>query len=58
MDNVVAFCAPGDVVSVAESVDLKSANVGWEKSEVLCRGGKHMPWVEVEEGHKEVEPDG
>ena len=58
MDDIIAFCAPGDVVGVAESVDLESADVGWEKREVLCGGGEHVPWVEVEEGHEEIEPDG
>ena len=58
MDDVVAFGAPGDVVSVAEGVDLEGADVGWEKGEVLSRGGEHVPRVKVQEGHEEVKTDG
>lgn len=35
VDYVVAFCAPGDVVGVAEGVDLEGADVGGEEGEVL-----------------------
>lgn len=55
VDDVVAFGAPGDVVGVAEGVDLEGADVGGEEGEVLGRGGEHVPGVEVEEGHEEVE---
>ena len=58
VDNVVALGAPGDVVGVAESVDLQSADVGGEEGEVLRRGSEHVPGVEVQEGHEEVEADG
>lgn len=58
VDDVVAFGAPGDVVGVAEGVDLQGADVGGEEGEVLRRGGEHVPGVEVEEGHEEVEADG
>ena len=58
VDDVVAFGAPGDVVGVAEGVDLEGADVGGEQGEVLGRGGEHVPGVEVEEGHEEVEADG
>ena len=58
VDDVVAFGAPGDVVGVAEGVDLEGADVGGEEGEVLGRGGEHVPGVEVEEGHEEVEADG
>lgn len=58
MNDVVTFCAPGDVVSVAEGIDLEGAYVGWEKGEVLSGGGEHVPRVEVEEGHEEIQTDG
>lgn len=58
VDDVVAFGAPGDVVGVAEGVDLERADVGGEEGEVLCRAGEHVPGVEVEEGHEEIEADG
>ena len=35
VDDVVALCAPGDVVGVAEGIDLESADVGGEKCKVL-----------------------
>lgn len=35
VDDVVAFGAPGDVVGVAEGVDLEGADVGREEGEVL-----------------------
>lgn len=35
VDDVVAFGAPGDVVGVAEGVDLEGADVGGEEGEVL-----------------------
>ena len=35
MDDVVAFGSPGDVVGVAEGVDLEGADVGREEGEVL-----------------------
>ena len=57
VDDVVAFGAPGHVVGVAEGVDLEGADVGGEEGEVLCRGGEHVPGVEIEEGHEEVEAD-
>lgn len=49
VDYVVTFGAPGNVVGVAEGVDLEGADVGGEEGKVLCRGGEHVPWVEVEE---------
>lgn len=58
VDDVVAFGAPGDVVGVAEGVDLEGADVRGQEGEVLRRGGEHVPGVEVEEGHEEVEADG
>ena len=58
VDDVVAFGTPGDVVGVAECVYLEGADVGWEKGEILGRGGKHVPGIEVEEGHQEIETDG
>jgi len=58
VDDVVSFGSPGDVVRVAEGVDLQGADVGWEEDEVLGGGGEHVPGVEVEEGHEEVEADG
>jgi hypothetical protein len=42
-------------VRVAEGVDLKRADVGGEEHEVLRGGGEHVPGLEVEEGHHEVE---
>ena len=35
VDDVVAFGSPGNIVGVAEGVDLESADIGWEESEVL-----------------------
>lgn len=58
MDDIVAFRTPGNVVSVAEGVDLKGADVGREEGKVLRRGGEHVPGIEVEEGHEEVDADG
>jgi len=58
VDYVVAFGAPGDVVGVAKGVDLESANVGGEEHEVRGGGGEHVPGVEVEEGHEEVDAYG
>lgn len=58
MDDVVAFGAPGDVVGVAEGVDLQRADVRGEEGEVLRGRGEHVPGIEVEEGHEEVEADG
>jgi hypothetical protein len=57
VDYVVAFGAPGDVVRVAKGVDLQSADVGGEEHEVGCGAGEHVPRVEVEEGHEEVDTD-
>lgn len=57
MDDVVTFRAPCDVVGVAEGVDLEGADVGGKEGEVLGCGCEHMPGVEVEEGHEEVEAD-
>jgi len=58
VDDVVALGAPGDVVGVAEGVDLQGADVGGEEGEVLRRRGEHVPGVEVEEGHEEVQAQG
>ncbi len=55
MDDVVTFSTPGDVVGVAEGVDLEGADVRWKEGKVLGCGCEHMPGVEVEEGHEEVE---
>lgn len=57
-DDVVALCTPGDVVGVAEGIDLEGADVGGEEGEVLRRGSEHVPRVQIEEGHEEVEADG
>ena len=35
VDDIVSFRAPGDIVGVAESVDLQGTNVRGEESEVL-----------------------
>ena len=58
MDDIVALGAPGDVVGVAEGVDLQGADVRGQEGEVLGGRGEHVPGVEVEEGHEEVEADG
>ena len=42
-------------MGVAEGVDLQGADVGGEEGEVLRAGGEHVPGVEVEEGHEEVQ---
>lgn len=55
MDDIVSFRSPGDIVRVAEGVDLQRADVGGEEQEIGAGGGEHVPWVEVEEGHEEVE---
>lgn len=57
VDDVVAFGAPGDVVRVAEGVHLQRADVRRQQGEVLCRRGEHVPWVQVQEGHEEVQPE-
>jgi len=58
MDDIVAFRTPGHVVGVAKGVHLKGTDVGRKEGEVLCGGGEHVPWVEIEEGHEEVDADG
>ena len=58
VDDIVAFGAPSDVVGVAEGVDLQGADVRGEEGEVLRGGSEHVPGVEVQEGHEEVEADG
>ena len=58
MDDVVALGTPSDVVGVAESVDLERADVGWQERKVLCGRGEHVPGIEVEERHEEVEANG
>ena len=45
-------------MGVTECVDLQSADVGGEEGKVLGGGGEHVPGVEVEERHEEVEADG
>lgn len=52
--DVVALGSPGDVVGVAESVDLERADVTGEEGKVGCGTGEHVPRIEVEEGHEEV----
>lgn len=56
--RVVAFGAPGDVVGVAEGVDVEDVDVGGGEEEVLDEGGEHVPGVEEEEGGDEVEEPG
>lgn len=58
MDDVVSFGSPGDIVRVAEGVDLERADVGREEQEIGSRRGEHVPRVEVEEGHEEIETHG
>jgi hypothetical protein len=55
---VVALCAPGDVVGVAEGVDVEDVDVGGGKEEVLQEAGGHVPGVEEEDGGEEVEEPG
>ena len=55
---VVAFGAPGDVVGVAEGVNVEDVDVGWGEEEVLDEGGEHVPGVEEEDGHDKVEDVG
>ena len=57
MDYVVAFGAPRDVVGVAESIHLQRADVRRKKSKILSGRGEHVPRVEVEERHEEVDAD-
>ena len=35
MDDIITLGAPGDVVGVAEGVDLQGADVGGQEGEVL-----------------------
>ena len=56
MDDVVALGAPGDVVRVAEGVHLQRADVRRQQGEVLRRRGEHVPRVQVQERHEEVQP--
>ena len=58
MDDIVALGAPGNIVRVAESVHLQGADIGGQQGEVLRCGSEHMPRVEVQEGHEEIEADG
>lgn len=58
VNDVVAFCAPGDIMSVAERIDLQGTDVRRKEGKVLCRGGEHMPGVEIKKGHQEVEAHG
>ena len=58
MDYVVALGAPCHVVRVTKGVDLEGTDVGGEEDEVLCRRGEHVPGIEIEEGHEEVESYG
>ena len=51
MDDVVTFSAPGDVVGIAEGVDLKGADVRREEGKILRGGSEHVPGIEVEKGH-------
>ncbi len=57
MDDIVTFGAPCDVVSVTESVHLQRAYVRRKEGKVLRGRGKHVPRVEVEERHEEVDSD-
>lgn len=58
VDDVVAFSTPCDVVGVAEGVDLQGADVRGEKSKILGGRGEHVPGVQVEERHEEIEAYG
>lgn len=55
---VVALGAPGDVVGVAEGVDVEDVDVGGRQEEVLQEAGGHVPWVEEEERGEEVQQPG
>lgn len=57
MNDVVSFGSPGNIVGVAKGVDLERADIGGKQREVLTRGCEHVPWIEVEEGHQEVQSD-
>ena len=52
---VVAFRAPGDVVGVAEGVDVEDVDVGGGEEEVLHERGDHVPRVEEKDAGDEVE---
>lgn len=43
---------------ITKRVDLEGANVARQQGEILRGGGEHVPGIEVEEGHEEVEADG
>lgn len=58
VDDVVTLRTPGDIVGVAEGVDLEGADVRGEQGEVLRGRGEHVPWIQVEEGHEEVKASG
>ncbi len=55
---VVAFGAPGDVVGVAEGVDVENVDVGWGQEEILDERCEEVPRVEEEEGYDEPEDIG
>ena len=55
---VVALCTPGDVVGVAEGVDVEDVDVCRSEEEVLQEAGGHVPGVEEEDGGEEVEEPG
>ena len=53
--RVGALGAPGDVVGVAEGVDVEDVDVHGREEDVLKEGGKHVPRIQEEETHGEVE---
>ena len=55
---VVAFRAPGDVVGVAEGVDVEDVDVGGCEEEVLNEGCYHVPGIEEHDARDEVEDVG
>jgi hypothetical protein len=52
---VVSFCAPCDVVGVAEGVHVEDVDICWRQKEVLQEASSHMPGIEEEDGGEEVE---
>lgn len=58
VDFIGTFGTPGDVVPVAEGVDVEDVDVGGGEGEIGPEGVEHVPRVEVGEGSDEVETVG
>lgn len=45
-------------MGVTKCIHLKCADVRGEQEEVLRGGGEHMPRIQIQEGHEEIETNG